>query len=141
MRLTRAVTHVPLCDTNDAKIASLDAVAAEFMALAQHYVTLFCAEAEPDPYADPCFSSPLSQRWQRVAIQQAAGIARSWRANHQRAQEDLVDALAVWREEDHVPGEDPPVWRERQPPTLKTTVIQANANVALLQPSQDSAFD
>jgi hypothetical protein len=141
MRLTRAVTHIPLCDANDAKIAALDAVAAEFMALAQQYVTLFCAEAEPDPYADPRFSSPLSRRWQRVAIQQAAGIARSWRANHQRAQEDFADTRAAWREEDHAPGETPPVWREWQTPTLKMTVIQANANVALSQPSQDSAFD
>ena len=79
MRLTRAITHIRLGDVNDAKIAALDAVAAEFMALTQHYVTLFCTEVEPDAYADPRFPSPLSQRWQRVAIQQAAGIARSWR--------------------------------------------------------------
>jgi len=44
MRLTRAITHIRLGDVNDAKIAALDAVAAEFMALTQHYVTLFCTE-------------------------------------------------------------------------------------------------
>jgi hypothetical protein len=35
MRVTRAVTHIRLCDVNDAKIAALDAVAAEFKALTQ----------------------------------------------------------------------------------------------------------
>jgi hypothetical protein len=141
MRLTRAVTHIRLGDANDAKIAVLDTVAAEFMAQAQAYVTLFCAEVEPDPYADPRFPSPLSARWQRVAIQQAAGIARSWRANHQRAQQDFAATVVEWYEADHAPGETAPVWREWRTPTLRTTVIQANANVALLQPSQDSAFD
>ena len=140
MRLTRAVTHIRLCDANDAKIAALDAVAAQFMALTQRYVTLFCAEVAPDPYADPRFESPLSQRWQRVAIHQAAGIARSWRSNQQRAHEDFADTLAEWSEADHAPGEAEPVWREWQTPTLTTTVIQANANVALLQPSQDTTF-
>ena len=84
MRITRAVTHIHLCAINDAKVATPDAVAAAYEAPGQYYVTFFCTEAEPDDYADPCFSSPLSQRWQRVAVQQAAGIARSWRSNHQR---------------------------------------------------------
>lgn len=35
MRVTRAITHIRLCDANDAKIAALDAVAVEFMALTQ----------------------------------------------------------------------------------------------------------
>lgn len=141
MRVTRAITHIRLCDANDAKIAALDAVAAEFKALTQQYVTVFCTEAEPDAYADPRFPSPLSQRWQRVAIQQAAGIARSWRTNHQRAQEDFADTLAEWHEEDHSPGETPPAWTPWQTPTLKKCAIQANANVALLQPTQGSTFE
>ena len=147
MRLTRAVTHIHLCDANDAKIAALDAVAAEFMELTQAYVTVFCTEVEPDAYADPRFSSHLSQRWQRVAIQQAAGIARSWRANHQCAQDEFADTLAAWQEdqeedqeEDQAPGEMPSTWTPWQTPTLRKTVIQANANVALLQPSQDTTF-
>ena len=84
--------------------------------------------------------SPLSQRWQRVAIQQAAGIARSWRTNHQRAQEDFADHLAAWLEEEHAPEEAPPPWKPWRTPTLRKSVIQANANVALLQPGQGTAF-
>lgn len=101
---------------------------------------MFCTEGEPDAYADLHFHSALSQRWQRVAIQQAAGIARSWRANHQRAQDEFADTRAAWHEEDHAPGETPPPWTPWQTPTLRKTVIQANANVALLQPSQDTTF-
>ena len=48
-----------------------------YLQLCQHYTTYFCTEAQPDKYAAPCFENPLSQRWQRVAIQQAAGIAQS----------------------------------------------------------------
>ena len=140
MKLTHAVTHIRLCEVNDAKVAAIDALAAEYIALCQQYVTHFCVEAEPNGYADPCFPSPLSQRWQRVAIQQAAGIARSWRSNHQRAQEDFADILASWLEEAHTPEETPPKWISWRTPTLKKTVIQANANVALLQPSQDTSF-
>ena len=140
MRLTRAVTHIRLCAANDAKVAALDALAAEYIALCQQYVTHFCVETEPDGYADPCFPSPLSQRWQRVAIQQAAGIAKSWRANLQRAQEEFADTLAAWLEEEHPPDAVPPEWTPWQTPTLKQTVIQANANVALLQPSQETSF-
>ena len=84
MRLTRAVTPIRLCAANHTKVAALDTVAAAYMALCQQYVTHFCVEAEPDGYAAPCFPSPLSQRWQRVAIQQAAGIAKSWRTNPTR---------------------------------------------------------
>jgi hypothetical protein len=138
--LTRAITHIRLGDANDAKVAALDAVAAEYTALCQRYLSHFCTEVDPDGYAAPCFPSPLSQRWQRVAIQQAAGIARSWRTNHERAQDDFADTLAAWREEEHTPDAAPPEWRPWQTPILKRTVIQANANVALLQPSQDTSF-
>ena len=77
----------------------------------------------------PCFSSPLSQRWQRVAIQQAAGIAQSWRSNYATAYHDYLDLLAEYQEESEG---DPPAWKEWNTPMLKETVIQANANVALL---------
>jgi Putative transposase DNA-binding domain len=140
MKLTRAVTHIRLCAANHAKVATLDALAAEYIALCQQYVTHFCTETDPDGYAAPCFPSPLSQRWQRVAIQQAAGIARSWRSNHQRAQEEFADILAAWLEEEHPPEEIPSEWTPWQTPMLKQTVIQANANVALLQPSQETSF-
>jgi hypothetical protein len=108
MKLTRAVTHIRLCDVNDAKMAALDTLAAEYKALCQQYVTHFCAEAEPNGYADPCFPSPLSQRWQRVAIQQAAGIAKSWRTNHEHTQEAFADTLVAWQEEEHHANEREP---------------------------------
>jgi heptaprenylglyceryl phosphate synthase len=58
MRLTRAVTQIRLCDANHAKIAALDALAAEYLRLCQIYITYFCTEAQPDKYAAPCFDSP-----------------------------------------------------------------------------------
>ncbi|HEU4784646.1 MAG TPA: transposase [Ktedonobacterales bacterium] len=140
MRLTRAITHIRLCEANHAKIAALDALADEYLRLCQQYTTYFCTEAEPNGYLAPCFASPLSQRWQRVAIQQAAGIAQSWRSNYATAMQAYRDALATY-EEDHEPDETPPAWREWNPPILKAPVIQANANVALLQPAEDSSFD
>ena len=140
MRLTRAVTHIRLCDANHAKIEALDALAAAYLRLCQEYTTYFCTEAEPDGYLAPCFASPLSQRWQRVAIQQAAGIAQSWRSNYVIAGQVYSDLLAAY-EEDHEPDESPPAWHDWQTPVLHAPVIRANANVAQLQPSNDSSFD
>jgi Putative transposase DNA-binding domain/Probable transposase len=138
MRLTRAVTHIHLCDANHAKIVALDALAAAYLHLCQQYTTYFCRAALPDKYAAPCFASPLSQRWHRVAMQHAAGIAQSWRSNYAAAYQDYLDLLAAYEEE---PDGDPPEWQEWNTPVLKETVIQANANVALLQPAADSSFD
>src|SRR5262249_2781470 len=50
------------------------------------------------------------------------------------------DALATY-EEDHKPTDVPPEWKDWNTPVLKEPVIQATANVALLQPSLDSGFD
>ena len=151
MRLTRAVTHIRLCDANHAKIAALDALAAEYQRVCQTYTTLFCTDAPPNPYAEPCVDSILSQRWQRVAIQQAAGIARSWRANYAAAYHDHLDELAACQEThagspagptnaqevaEGEPADRPPTWREWQTPVLKQIVIQANANVAVVEPAQ-----
>lgn len=140
MRLTRAVTHIRLCDANHAKIEMLDALAAEYLRLCQQYTTYFCTEADPDGYLAPRFESSLSQRWQRVAIQHAAGIAQSWRSNYAIAAQEYLDALAAY-EEDHEPDDGSPEWKDWNTPVLKEPVIQANANVALLQPSLDSGFD
>ena len=140
MRLTRAVTHIYLCDATHAKIEALDRLAAEYLRLCQQYTTYFCTEAQPEKYLVPCFASSLSQRWQRVVIQHAAGIAQSWRSNYANAYQDYLDLLAEY-EEGHEDGERAPVWKEWNMPLLKETVIQANANVALLQPSADSSFD
>ncbi len=140
MKLTRAVPHIRLYATNDRKMAALDTLAGEYLALCQQYTTLFCTEALPDKYAAPCFDSPLSQRWQRVAIQQAAGITQSWRSNRENALEEYQEAYAAW-EEKHQEDEPAPVWKEWNTPVLKELCLQANANVALLEQSQDSTFD
>lgn len=138
MRFSRAITPIRITDANHAKIAALDALAGEYLRLCQEYTTLFCTAEEPNKYREPCFESPLSQRWQRVAIQQAAGIARSWRSNAAAAYQDYLDLLAEYQE---APEGAEPIWKEWNTPVLKETVIQANANVALLQPSDDSSFD
>jgi hypothetical protein len=69
-----------------------------------------------------------------VAVQHAAGIVQSWRSNSATAAQEYLDALAAY-EEDHEPDEAPPEWRDWNTPVLKEPTIQANANVALLQPS------
>jgi hypothetical protein len=97
MRLTHAVTPIHLGDANHAKIAALDALAAEYLRRCQEYTTYCCTETPPDKYAAPCFDSPLSQRWQRVAIQQAAGVAQSWRSNYAAASQDYQDRLAAYQ--------------------------------------------
>jgi hypothetical protein len=71
-------------------------------------------------------------------IRQAAGIAQSWRANSAAAYQDYLDACAEYQEESEG---DPPEWTERHTSVLKRPVTQANANLALLQPSEDSMFD
>ncbi len=140
MKLTRAVTHIRLSDANASKLTQLDALADAYMHLCQQYVTAFCTDVEPNKYADAWLESPLSARWQRVAIQHAAGVAQSWRTNrdraHQAYQDDMSDYQATTDQE-----RPAPTWREWQTPTLKQTVIQANTNVVALEPSEDSTFD
>ena len=74
--LTHAITHIRLHNANRSKLAALNAVVDVYLPLCQQYTTYFCTQAAPDKFADPVFPSALSQRWQRVAIQQAAGIAQ-----------------------------------------------------------------
>src|SRR5262249_16747040 len=139
MRLTRAVTHIRLGEANPAKLEALDALAADYLRLCQQYTTYFCTEAPPEKYAASRFASPLSQRWESgLAIQQAAGSAQSWRSNYAAAYQAYLDRCQEHQDE---PEGDPPEWKEWNTPVVKEPVIQANANVALLQPSQDSSFD
>jgi hypothetical protein len=140
MLLTRAIPHIRLYASNDSKLAALDDLAAEYLALCQQYTTRFVTEVLPDKYAPPCLASPLSQRWQRVAIQQAAGIVQSWRSNRENALEEYQDAYAAWLEK-HQPDEPAPVWKEWNTPVLKEVCLQANVNVVRLEASQDSSFD
>jgi Putative transposase DNA-binding domain len=149
--ITRAVTHIRLCDPNPGKLDALDQLVVAFQALCQQYVTLFCeGDSTPDKYAAPVFESSLSERWHRVAMQQAAGIARSWRTNRQNAYEasweDLADyAEAKAKAEAEGKALDPkrkePQWREWTTPVLHVPCIQANANVVVVEKSEDSTFD
>jgi hypothetical protein len=136
----QAITHIRLSDANTGKLAQLDALADAYMALCQQYTTTFCTDVAPHKFAPAWLPSPLSARWQRVVIQHAAGVAQSWRTNRDRAYQAYLDNLAA-RQEQSDPRRPAPIWREWQTPTLKQTSIQANANVAALEPSADSTFD
>jgi hypothetical protein len=115
-RLTHAVTHIRLIEANPGKLDALDQLIVVFTALCQQYVTLFCTtETAPDKYAAPVFESELSERWQRVSMQQAAGIAQSWRTNRQAAYAAYLEDLADYAD--------------------------AKANVLVVEKSEDSTFD
>jgi hypothetical protein len=143
--LTRAVTHIRLEDTNAGKLAALDDLAQGYLALCQQYVTLFCTDEPPNKFRATCFATPISERWHRVAIQQAAGIAQSWRTNRAQAYQDYVDDLLDYHEQQAEGIRDAkvkePAWREWHIPMLSHTCIQANANVAVLEPAQNATFD
>ena len=144
-RITKAVTHIRLLEVNPGKLAALNALAPIYLALCQDYVTLFCTEAQPDKFHAPVFPALLSERWQRVAIQQAVGIAQSWRTNRANAYQDYLDDLLEYHEQQTEgtleEGIQEPTWKEWDVPTLRQTCIQANANVVELEPSHDSTFD
>jgi len=143
--ITRAVTHIRLEAANAGKLAALDDLAQVYLALCQQYVTLFCTEERPNKLRAPLFATPLSERWQRVAIQQAAGIAQSWRTNRAQAYQDYADDLLDYHEQETEgtldAGAQEPTWREWHIPVLRQTCIQANVNVVALGPAQDSTFD
>src|SRR5260370_40082249 len=78
--VTRAVTHIRLVEVNPGKLAALDTLAPVYLALCQQYVTLFCTTESPNKLRDPLYQTPLSERWHRAAIMQAAGRARAGRS-------------------------------------------------------------
>ncbi|HEY6411821.1 MAG TPA: transposase [Ktedonobacteraceae bacterium] len=149
--ITRAVTQIRLIEANPGKLDALDHLVVAYLALTQQYVTRFCeAETSPDKFAIPIFETELSDRWHRVAMQQAAGIAKSWRTNRQAAYdaylENLVDyaaakaeALASGKPLDLERKE--PQWHEWNLPELRVPCIQANANVVVVEKSEDTTFD
>jgi len=144
-RVTKAVTHIRLEAPNASKLCTLDQLAQIYLALCQQYVTLFCTDELPDSFRAPCFQTELSERWQRVAIQQAVGIAKSWRSNRANAHRDYLDAFAEYKEQEAEgtleAGAKEPEWREWDIPTLQQTCIQANANVVKLEAPHDSTFE
>lgn len=156
--ITRAVTHIRLQEVNAVKLAALDGLAPVYISLCQQYVTLFCTEEIPNKLRDPLYETVLSERWHRVAIMQAAGIAKSWRSNranalrdYEREQEKYKERLALYRKQQAQGAKDPeekaikepkaPIWREWNIPTLREWCLQTNVNVAKLEPSEESTFD
>jgi hypothetical protein len=143
--ITQAVTHIRLTQANPGKLAALDALAPVYLALCQQYVTFFCTQEQPDAFRDTLYVTPLSERWHRVAIQQAAGIAQSWRTNREQAYQDYLDELEECREQAAEgtldEGAKAPEWCEWDVPTLHQTCIQANVNVVKLEKASDSCFD
>ncbi len=156
--VTRAVTDIGLETTNAGKLVALDALAPVYLALCQQYITLFCTQERPNKLREPLYETVLSERWHRVSIMQAAGIARSWRSNRTNAEQEYQRELRSYEEKREAyqeqkargtlnPGEkaikEPkaPVWREWNIPTLREWCLQANANVAKLGPSEESTFD
>jgi len=149
--ITRAVTHIRLIEANPGKLDALDALMTVYLPLCQHYTTLFCElETGPDKYSDPVFETLLSDRLHRVAMQQAAGIAKSFRTNRANAYQAYLENAADYaqaRAKAEAEGRmstfkrKEPVWREWKLPHLRVPVMQANANVVVVEKSQDSTFD
>lgn len=144
-RVTKAVTHIRLIEVNPGKLAALDALAPVYLALCQQYVTLFCTAESPNKLRAPCYPTTLSERWHRVAIMQAAGIARPWRTNRAAAYQQYQKDLRHYQEQ-YIAGTLPakahePQWREWNVPSLRHPCIQANVNVVRLEASQNSTYD
>src|SRR5258708_6766885 len=143
--VTRAVTHIRLVEVNPGKLAALDALAPVYLALCQAYVTLFCTTEPPNKLRDPLYQTPLSERWHRVAIMQAAGIARAFRSNRTTAYQQYQDDLLRYQKQ-QADGQlsahaKEPRWREWNVPTLREPCLQANVNVVKLEESRDSTYD
>jgi len=125
--ITKAVTHVQLSVANPGKLAALDQLAGEFLVLAQRYVTLFCTDELPDGFRSACFPTALRECWQRVVMQQTAGIAKSWHINRANAYQAYLEALTAYQEQranDMLKeGAKEPRWREWDVPTLRQLCI------------------
>ena len=149
--VTRAVAHIRLLEANAGKLSTLDALMSVYLELCQQYTTLFCqAESKPDKWSEPVYATELSERLHRVAMQQAAGIAQSFRTNRSTAyQAYLQDVVAYEAAKAQAEAEGgmatfkrrEPTWTEWNLPVLRVPVIQANANVVVVEPSTDSTFD
>jgi len=149
--ITHAVTHIRLLEANAGKLSTLDALMSVYLELCQQYTTLFCqAESKPDKWSEPVYATELSDRLHRVALQQAAGIATSWRTNRARAYQAYLQDVAAYEEakaQAEAKGRMAsfkrrvPSWTDWKLPVLRVPVMQANANVVVVEPSTDSTFD
>lgn len=115
--IRKAITHLKLDQANPGKLQKLDDLAAEHQRVVQAYVNWLIAHEvrQPNKYAhipEQDIPTPLSDRWQRCAWQQACGIVQSWYSNGRE-----------------------------NPPVLHTICIQANTNVVVIEPSNTLHFD
>ena len=113
----KAITHLKLDRANARKLHQLDELAVEYQRIVQAYVDWLIAREvrEPAKYADipeADVPTPLSDRWQRCAWQQACGMVQSWYSNERET-----------------------------PPVLRAVCLQANTNVVKLEPSDTPTFD
>src|SRR5258708_24889466 len=134
--VTRAVTHIRLVEVNPGILAALDALAPVSLALCQAYVTLFCTTESPNKLRDPLYQTPLSERWQRVAIMQVAGIARAFRSNRATAYQQYQDDLERYQKQ-QTDGQllahaKEPRWPAWNMPTPRGPRIPAHVNVVKL---------
>ena len=136
--ITRAVTHIRLLEANAGKLSTLDALMTVYLELCQQYTTLFCqAESKPDKWSEPVFATELSDRLHRVAMQQAAGIAQSFRTNRTTAYQAYLQDVAAYEEakaQAEAQGRlasfkrPEPTWTDWNLPVLRVPVMQANAS-------------
>jgi putative transposase len=115
--MKKAITQIKLDQANKIKLQQLDELIVEHQRVVQVYCDWLIAKElrEPDKYADipeADVPTPLSDRWQRCAWQQACGIIQSWYSNERT-----------------------------DPPVLRNFCIQGNPNVLRLEPSSTSTFD
>ncbi|GFP24885.1 putative transposase [Candidatus Hakubella thermalkaliphila] len=113
----KAITHLKLDQANPGKLRKLDQLALEHQRVVQAYVDWLIERQidQPNKYADipeQHVPTPLSDRWQRCAWQQACGIVQSWYANGRET-----------------------------PPVLRNVCLQANANVVVIEPCHRPRFD
>ena len=120
--MKKAVTHLKLNQANPGKLQKLDELASEHPRVVQAYVNWLISKEirQPNKYADlpqEDVSTPLSNRWQRCAWQQACGMVQSWYSNERQNR---------------------PVLGKR---SLHNVCIQANTNVVVIEPSRSPHFD
>jgi IS605 OrfB family transposase len=113
----KAITHLKLDEANPGKLEKLDELAVEHQRLVQADVDWLIRHEvrQPDKYAtipEDDIPTPLSDRWQRCAWQQACGIVQSWFSNERE-----------------------------NPPVLQNVCLQANSNVVVIERSRTPEFD
>jgi len=118
----KAITHLKLSQANLGKLQKLNDLAAEHQRVVQAYVDwLIQGEIhQPNKYAglpEAEIPTPLSDRWQRCAWQQACGIVQSWYSNKRQNRPRLGQR------------------------SLHNVCIQANTNVVVIEPSRSAHFD